>query len=73
MKSISKPLGITITVFCLMAAIVMFKVEILDHQWMAFNRDTNGYVTGWLTPEDAITKDSRWKSGSWDFEILSIN
>jgi len=71
MKSLTKQLRIVIAVFCFVAAIVLFKVEVIDHQWMVFERDAKGYVEGWNTPEGAITKGSQWKGGTWDFEILS--
>ncbi|MBT8763180.1 hypothetical protein KFV02_04460 [Desulfohalobiaceae bacterium Ax17] len=70
MKSLQVFSRITISIFCIAASIVLYKVEVLDHQWITFNRDINGYVNGWYTPEDAITK-GRWNTNDWDFEILS--
>ena len=70
MKFLPTSSRIIIAIFCIVAATILLKVELLDHQWISFNRTKEGFVDGWNTPEDAITK-GRWKGGEWDSVILS--
>lgn len=67
----TKPARIIVAIFCVIAASVLYKVEVFDHGWIVYERDAGGFVGGWYTPEDAVTKDQRWKGGKWDFEIVS--
>lgn len=68
---LTKPARIIVAIFCVIAASVLYKVEVIDHGWIVYERDAGGFVGGWYTPEDAVTKDQRWKSGKWDFEIVT--
>ena len=67
----TKTVRIIVAVFCVIAASALYKVEVIDHGWIVYQRDERGFVGGWYTPEDAVTKDRRWKSGKWDFDIVS--
>jgi hypothetical protein len=60
-----------IAVFCVIAAAVLYKVEVLDHPWTVYARDASGYVQGWNTPTEAIQRDPRCHHGAWDCDIVS--
>lgn len=64
-------LRLLITALCVLAAFAVYKTEVMDHEWITISRNNDGFVDGWTTPEDAVTKSPRWKEGHWDFDIVS--
>ena len=69
--AMTKRVRIVVAVFCAIAAFALYKLEVIDHGWIVFQRDAKGFIGGWDTPENALTRDARWKSGKWDFDIVS--
>jgi hypothetical protein len=66
--SISYKQKIAIGILCFIIATVVYKIEVLDHRWFLIERNAAGYIEGWNSVEDAITKNVQWNCKECDFK-----